>query len=27
MADYMIEELIRFQRGEPLLYQVKADQL
>lgn len=27
MADYMIEECIRFQNGEPLLYQVKGHQL
>jgi phosphoglycerate dehydrogenase-like enzyme len=27
MADYMIEEFLRFEQGEPLRYQVEADQL
>jgi len=27
MADYMIEEFLRFRAGEPLLYQVRDDQL
>ena len=27
LSDYMIEEFIRFERGEPLLYQVQPDQL